>query len=117
MEELLNELNEVIYVVDLESYELLYLNTFTLRLFGYEKFNEIKKQTCYEVFYKADSPCSFCNASRLTLEEYYEWECKNPLLNKYFIVKEKLLEWNGKNTHLVIAVDKMCIRDRAVSGE
>jgi len=115
MEELLNELNEVIYVVDLESYELLYLNTFTLRLFGYEKFNEIKKQTCYEVFYKADSPCSFCNASRLTLEEYYEWECKNPLLNKYFIVKEKLLEWNGKNTHLVIAVDiteKQSERDR-----
>lgn len=105
MEELLNQLNEVVYAVDLESYELLYLNTFGLKLFGYEKFDEIKGQTCYEIFYKENSPCSFCNASRLTLEEYHEWECKNPILNKYFIVKEKLLKWNEKNAHMVIAVD------------
>lgn len=52
MEELLNELNEVIYVVDLESYELLYLNTFTLRLFGYEKFNEIKNRHVMKFFIK-----------------------------------------------------------------
>lgn len=105
MEELLNELNEVVYVVELETYELLYLNTFGLRLFGYEKFDEIKGKTCYGVFYKENSPCSFCNASRLTLEEYHEWECKNPILNKYFIVKEKLLKWKGKNAHVVTAVD------------
>lgn len=105
MEEVLNELNEVVYIVDPESYELLYLNTFGLKLFGYEKFDEIKGQTCYEVFYKENSPCSFCNANRLTLEKYYEWECKNTLLNKYFIVKEKLLKWNEKNAHVVIAVD------------
>lgn len=105
MEELLNELNEVVYVVELETYELLYLNTFGLRLFGYEKFDEVKGYRCHEIFYKENSPCSFCNASRLTLEEYYEWECKNPILNKYFIVKEKLLKRNGKNVHMVIAVD------------
>lgn len=105
MEELLNELNEVVYVVELETYELLYLNTFGLRLFGYEKFDEVKGYRCHEIFYKENSPCSFCNAGRLTLEEYYEWECKNPILNKYFIVKEKLLKWNGKNVHMVIAVD------------
>lgn len=105
MEELLNELNEVVYVVDLENYELLYLNKYGLKLFGYEKFDEIKGITCYEVFYKTNSPCSFCNASRLTNKEYHEWECKNILLNKYFIIKEKLIKWNGKNAHMAVAMD------------
>ena len=53
MEELLNELNEVVYVVDLENYELLYLNKYGLKLFGYEKFDEIKGITCYEVQIKS----------------------------------------------------------------
>lgn len=105
MEELLNELNEVVYVVDLENYELLYLNKYGLKLFGYEKFDEIKGITCHEVFYKTNSPCSFCNASRLTNKEYHEWECKNILLNKYFVIKEKLIKWNGKNVHMAVAMD------------
>lgn len=105
MEELLNELNEVVYVIELESYKLLYLNKYGLKLYGYEKFSEIERVPCYKAFYGKDSPCSFCNSSIFTNKKYHEWECENPLLNKYFIVKEKLIKWNGRNAYLVIAVD------------
>ena len=33
------------------------------------------------------------------------WEYENPYLKKYFIVKDKLVEWNGRLVRMEIAVD------------
>ena len=42
-------LNELIYVSDRESYELLYLNKCGLQVFGYDNFEQVKGKKCYEV--------------------------------------------------------------------
>ncbi|WP_462351084.1 sensor domain-containing diguanylate cyclase [Fusobacterium varium] len=105
MKKILDELNEIIYIVELETYNLLYLNTYGLNLFGYKNFDEVKNYKCFEVFYRQNSPCSFCNVNHINEYEYYQWECKNPIVNRYFSVKEKLINWNGKLTHLVTALD------------
>ncbi len=102
MKKILDELNEIIYIVELETYNLLYLNTYGLNLFGYKNFDEVKNYKCFEVFYRQNSPCSFCNVNHINEYEYYEWECKNPIVNRYFSVKEKLINWNGKLTHLAL---------------
>lgn len=105
MKKILDELDEVVYIVELETYKLLYLNTYGLNLFGYKKFNEVKNCKCFEVFYNWSSPCPFCNVNRINEKEYYQWECENPIINGYFAVKEKLIRWNGKPSHLVTALD------------
>lgn len=105
MKKILDELNEIVYIVELETYKLLYLNTYGLNLFGYKKFSEIKNCKCFEVFYNKNSPCSFCNVNRISEKKYYQWECKNPIIDGYFSVKEKLIKWNGKIVHLVTALD------------
>ena len=49
-------LNELIYVSDRESYELLFLNKCGLQVFGYDDFRQVKGKKCYEVFREGHSP-------------------------------------------------------------
>ena len=44
-----DELNELIYVADTETYELLYLNRRGLQVFGLKDPEQIKGRKCYEV--------------------------------------------------------------------
>ncbi|BBA51232.1 diguanylate cyclase [Fusobacterium varium] len=105
MKKILDELNEIVYIIELKTYKLLYLNAYGLDLFGYKNFNEVKNHKCFEIFYKKDFPCSFCNVNRISEKESHQWECKNPIINKYLLKKEKLIKWNGKIVHLVTATD------------
>ena len=105
MKKILDELNEIVYIIELKTYKLLYLNAYGLDLFGYKNFNEVKNHKCFEIFYKKDFPCSFCNVNRISEKESHQWECKNPIINKYLLKKEKLIKWNGKIVHLVTALD------------
>ena len=57
MFKLIDEIAEVIYVADIETYELLYLNSSGKRLFGAENY---KWETCYRLLQGRDEPCEFC---------------------------------------------------------
>ena len=105
MKKILDELNEIIYIIELKTYKLLYLNAYGLDLFGYKNFNEVKNHKCFEIFYKKDLPCSFCNVDYISEKASHQWECKNPIINKYLLKKEKLIKLNGKIVHLVTALD------------
>lgn len=48
MFKLIDEIAEVIYVADIETYELLYLNSSGKRLFGAENY---KWETCYRLLH------------------------------------------------------------------
>lgn len=52
-----------------------------------------------------NTPCPFCNNAKLVKEKFTTWEYENPYLKKYFIVKDKLVEWNGRPVRMEIAVD------------
>ena len=52
-----------------------------------------------------NTPCPFCNNAKLVKESFITWEYENPYLKKYFIVKDKLVEWNGRPVRMEIAVD------------
>ncbi|MFQ8581982.1 MAG: hypothetical protein ACLSA6_05265 [Holdemania massiliensis] len=76
---LLEELNDVIYVSDPNTYELLFINR-TIK----EDLNIIDDyigKKCYAVLQGRDSPCPFCTNSKLKFNEYYVWEHTNELMN------------------------------------
>ena len=83
---------------DRESYELLYLNKCGLQVFGYDNFEQVKGKKCYEVLQGRTEPCDFCNNDLLTEDSYYEWERDNEIADGHFLLKDKLVDWDGNRT-------------------
>ena len=101
----LDGMNELIYMSDIDTYELLYMNTCGLRQFGLKSRQEISGRKCYEVLQGLDSPCSFCTNSKLNREQFYEWQTLNPLTRHQYLLKDKLTTYKGRNVRMEIAMD------------
>lgn len=99
---LINELEEIIYVSDVDTYEVLFANDHCKSLLG-PGYKEGKK--CYQMIQGFDSPCSFCTNSLLKKDSFYTWEYFNPIMQRHFMLKDKLVDWHGKQARLEIAVD------------
>lgn len=101
----LDGMNELIYIADIDTYELLYMNTCGLKQFGLKSRQEISGRKCYEVLQGIDSPCSFCTNSKLSRDEYYEWQTQNPVTKHQYLLKDKLITYEGRNVRMEIAMD------------
>lgn len=102
MYELFDDIIELVYIADIETYELLYVNKLGRKSFQIEENNQKK---CYEVFQGADSPCSFCTNSRLKQGEVYAWQKTNPITGRTYMLRDSLVDWNGKIARIEMAMD------------
>lgn len=102
MESIVEALDEIVYVSDPETYELYYLNPAGQRLTG---IHDYKGRKCYTALQGRDAPCNFCTNSRLDKETFHVWEGENKELRRHFILKDKLIPWQGKLARLELAVD------------
>lgn len=100
-----NESNDIVYVADIKTYELLYINNAARRILGNPPDEKWLYQPCYQVIQNRDMPCPFCTNHLLTHDAFYTWEFYNPVLKKYFSLKDKLLEVDGRLSRLEIAID------------
>ena len=101
---LMDELEEIVYVSDIENYNLIYMNK-TGRDLCHVNIDNYHDRKCYEVLQGLDRPCTFCTNSKLRSDRYYIWENENPYLHKSYIVKDKLVTWDGREVRMEIAVD------------
>lgn len=99
---LLDGLSELVYISDPQTYELLYLNKASREVYGDPA---VSDRPCYEVLQGQSSPCPFCTSHRLTEDTFYEWEHTNTLVNRHYLLRDKLIQWNGKPARLEIAFD------------
>ncbi len=95
-------LDEMICVCDQDTYELLYLNSMGRHMTGCFDYKSWK---CYELLYNRTSPCTVCDECRNRKNEFYIWEIENPYLRRHFIMKSKLIPWQGKTARLVLGID------------
>ncbi|MBS1399840.1 MAG: diguanylate cyclase [Firmicutes bacterium] len=103
--DLLEDLSELVYVTDPETYEILFLNRVGERVFGL-KDGEIKGKKCYQVLQGRDAPCEFCTTSKLQKDSFYTWEKYNPITKRTYMLKDKLIRWDdGKWKRIEIAFD------------
>ncbi|WP_417089791.1 diguanylate cyclase domain-containing protein [Eubacterium maltosivorans] len=98
----LDELPELMYVADLENYDLLFINKAGKDTFNF-KATEGKK--CYELLQGLDAPCPFCSTPKLKPEEYYNWEHTNPITGRHYLLKDRLIEWEGRPARFELAFD------------
>ncbi len=104
--------DDIVYVSDLYNYELYYLNPAGQKLMGCSDF---KGKKCYQVLQGRSEPCSFCNNQILTADRFYIWERENEYCKRHFLLKDKLIHFQGRQARMEIALD--ITRNEIVSRE
>lgn len=99
---IIENMDEVVYVSDIETYDLYYLNPAGRRLTGKYDYKGYK---CYKVLQGRNSPCEFCTNKKLRSDEFYVWEQRNNYIGRHFILKDKKIPWQGKMARLEIGID------------
>ena len=99
---ILNAENDIFYLSDLDTYELYYLNPAGQKMFNAKNY---KGKKCYEVLHGHDRPCWFCTNRHLRQDSFYVWENNNKFCGRHFLLKDKLVSYQGKKVRLEVALD------------
>jgi PAS domain-containing protein len=103
-----DSMDEVIYVADPQTYELLYMNGPARRQFG-----DCLERPCYRVLQGRDTPCPFCTNDRIFGESAgraYIWECQKATTKRWYRCIDRAIRWSdGRMVRFELAVD---IHDR-----
>lgn len=99
---ILNAENDIFYLSDLDSYELYYLNPAGQKRFNVKNYQGKK---CYEILHGHHQPCHFCTNKYLRQDSFYIWENNNEFCGRHFLLKDKLVPYQGKKVRLEVALD------------
>ncbi len=103
--ELYEELKEIVYVVDIDSHELVYMNRLARELYGIKSMEEVKDKKCFEALMGSSMPCTTCNSKKLCPGSFVEEVRYNPVIKKKLAIKDTIIEENGKRYRFELAVD------------
>jgi len=104
---LFNSMNAVVYVADLETYELLYVNKCAIEHFG----SSWQGRKCFHYLQSGiEEPCAFCTNPQLLTNgepgDTVTWEFKNLKNQRWYECFDKAILWtNGRLARLEIAFD------------
>jgi PAS domain S-box-containing protein len=112
----LNSFSAVVYVADMKTYEVLFINKYTHDIFG-----NIEGKLCWQTLQAGQTgPCSFCTNDKLLNPDgkptgVYSWEFKNTFNNRWYYIQDRAIPWvDGHIVRMEIATD---ITDRKIAEE
>jgi len=108
-----DSIDEIIYVSDPETYEVLYVNRSLIK----DRGNVIGKK-CYKAFQGFDSPCPFCTNKHIfgkKTGQPYIWDFQNKVNLRWYHCIDKAIRWpDGRWVRYEMAQD---ITDRKLAEE
>jgi diguanylate cyclase (GGDEF)-like protein len=109
LENILDNLDVVVYVSDTDTHELLFMNKYALKnIAGVSEFDDVRGKRCFEVLQKGqNNPCDFCTNPLLPRNgDTYLWEFKNTRNNCWYQCRDRLIQWHdGRQVRLEVAAD------------
>lgn len=105
MWEFYEELKEIVYVSDVDSHELVYMNRWARELYGISSMDEIKGKKCYEVLSGSGVPCATCNCDKLQEGIWTEKVKYYPVLKKKLSSKDTLVKYEGRRCRFDLSVE------------
>lgn len=100
----LSEQADMAYLVDPDTYELICGN-----LAFYHRIGETPASClgmrCYEAMHRRSAPCPFCSKANWSTDKFFMWKNVNDALDQEFLIKNKLVMWQGREALLAVAVD------------
>ncbi len=103
----LNSIDATIYVSDMETYKILFMNKHMKDSFGADFTGKI----CWESFRNESGPCPYCNNDKLLDDKgnptgVQIWDDQNPVAGKWYINYDRAIKWlDGRYVRLQIATD------------
>ena len=104
---ILDNLQAIVYLADMQTYELLFVNKYARDLFG-----DIEGAICWQSLQKGQTgPCPFCSNDKLTDKNghstgQYIWELCDTRNNRWYQMADQAIEWvGGRLVRLQIATD------------
>ncbi|NNL75563.1 MAG: GAF domain-containing protein, partial [Desulfobacterales bacterium] len=90
----LNSIDATVYVADMKTYEILFMNKFMIDLFG----KNLSGEKCWDVFRGESKTCPNCTNDRLLDKNGIPtgvcvWSDKNPITGKWYINYDRAVEW------------------------
>jgi len=108
LENIMNELDAMIYVTDPKTNEIIFINNCMKRHYGIE--GDCIGKLCYKVLQDGlDRPCDFCPSSQLEKEpdKTVIWEERNTLTNRIYRNVDRYIDWpSGQKVHMQHSVDE-----------
>ncbi len=99
LEKILDALEECVYVSDMKTYDVYYMNKAHMKMLGVDSY---KGKKCYQISKGKNAPCEFCKKWDLKEKNMNEWNIYEQNPDKDFIIKDKIIIWNGKTARLQI---------------
>lgn len=103
----LNSIDAGIYVADMETFEILFMNQFLIDEFG----QDLTGQTCWKAFRNEPYRCDYCT-NELLIDESGQpkgmqvWQGENPLSGKHYMNHDRAIRWtDGRIVRLQISTD------------
>ncbi len=101
---LFDGIDEVVYVADPETHEILYLNQA-----GRDRFGNVAGQKCYRTLQNLDQPCPFCTNDLIFGENEgntHTWEFQNKANDRWYRCIDKAIRWpDGRIVRYEMAID------------
>lgn len=104
---ILNSLNALVYVADMETHELLFLNDY-----GRTHWGDPNGRPCWQVLQSGQQgPCAFCTNPQLVDAQGQPtgplvWEFQNPITGRWYQCRDQAVRWvDGRLVRLEIATD------------
>ncbi len=103
----LDSIDATIYVADMETYEILFVNRYMRKTFG----GDYTGQTCWRAFHKKNEPCANCTNAKLVDTEgrptgVCAWEGRNPGTGRWYVNYDRAIKWpDGRLVRLQVATD------------
>jgi PAS domain S-box-containing protein len=103
----LDSIDAIIYVADMKTYEILYINSYARKIFG-----DLEGKTCWQTLQSGRSgPCDFCSNDKLLNPDgspagVYHWEFQNTVNSRWYEIRDSAIEWiDGRLVRMEIATD------------
>lgn len=103
--EIYENFSEIVYVADMKTYQLVYMNKKARELFNISSPEEVKKHLCYRLLQNSALPCSMCTNDKIADGSFYEWGYFNPVTQANYSLKDTIIEDNGKRYRMEIAIN------------
>ena len=103
--ELFENLSEIVYVSDIDTHELIYMNKRTMEKYGFNSYEEYPVKKCYEVLQRSSLQAAMCTNTELAEGQFKEWQYFNPNIGKTFALKDTLIIDGGRRCRMEIAID------------
>ena len=97
LEKILDSLDDCVYVSDMKTYDVYYMNKAHMKMLGIDKY-EGKK--CYQLMQGKNAPCEFCKKWDLNEQDTNSWNVYSTNLDKNILIKDRIIDWNGKTARL-----------------